>query len=207
MYTRLYKIISIDIKEILSMFRFSPISNSPICSISKLNDSPQGNFFRTKFGQDKVLNLRNRIDEESSRHFERNQEYSCSNSPMIKLLEEKKGEIKRNIESLSTQIKRQMHQIEYIDSRIRELRGEKIEIQNPRPGIGLRLEPELYQTGLSRISTTVETGINTPNNELANSNKVVITRQASPQKMDGDWIILPDFKEIISRIVNSHSEN
>ncbi|CUV04644.1 unnamed protein product [Cryptosporidium hominis] len=186
----------------LTIFRFPPTSSIAISAISKISELPKENIPTRSLQPNDEIQLNSKVSERS--HFEEQAKAEKTpNNAIIKLLEDKKNEIKKNIENLANQLRRHIRQVEYIDSRICELRGEKIDLQSSRLISSLRLDSEHYQTSLSRVSTAINTGINTPNCELASSNEAEVRSNILSYKMEGDWLIVPEFKEIVSRTVNS----
>ncbi|KAK9174037.1 hypothetical protein CmeUKMEL1_17040 [Cryptosporidium meleagridis] len=184
-----------------TVFRFNSTSSIAISKISKL---PKKNISSLSLQPSDEIQL-NKNSEESNFE-EQAKAKKTPNSAIIGLLEDKKNEINKNIENLANQLRRHIRQVEYIDSRICELRGEKIDSQSSRIISSLRLDSENYQTSFSRLSTAINTGINTPNCELASSNEAEIRSDIFSYKMEGDWLVVPEFKEIVSRAINSSSK-
>ncbi|OII71857.1 uncharacterized protein cubi_00665 [Cryptosporidium ubiquitum] len=185
-----------------AIFRFSPTSSIAIGTISKISELSKEGIYSANLPQvNDETHINTKINEKNEIE-KREKKDKSPNSAIIKLLEDKKNDLKKNIETLSIQLRRHIHQVEYIDSRICELKGEKAELYSSRLTPNLRLDSELYQTSFSRLSTTINTGINTPNSELANSNEVGVQSAFFSYKMEKDWIIVPEFKEIVSRLVN-----
>ncbi|KAH8581658.1 40S ribosomal S28 [Cryptosporidium sp. chipmunk genotype I] len=181
-----------------TIFRFSPTTSIAISTISKISELSKGCISSTRLQQSDEIQLNGNISKKN--YFEEQEENEKTpNSAIIRLLEDKKNDIKKNIESLSNQLRRHIRQVEYIDSRICELKGKKVDLQSSRLVSRFRLDSEPYQTGFSRVSTAINTGINTPNSELASSNEVEIGSNLTSYKMESDWVIVPEFKEIVSR--------
>lgn len=184
------------------LFRFSPTSSIAINTISKISELSKESIYSTNLSQiNGGIHNSNKIDQENNVE-KREKEDKNPNGAIIKLLENKKNDLKKNIEILSIELRRHIHQVEYIDSRICELKGEKVELQSSKLASSLRLDTELYQTSFSRLSTTINTGINTPSSELAGSNEIGVRNTFFSYKMERDWVIVPEFKEIVSKAMN-----
>ncbi|KAJ1609424.1 hypothetical protein OIY81_1390 [Cryptosporidium canis] len=180
-----------------AIFRF-PTTSIAISKFAKINELSEGKASFSAPQSDEDIKTNKSIDPS----FEEQQDNNGPNRAIIKLLENKKSDLKKSVETLSNQIRTHIRHIEYIDSRISELMGENVDLQSSRPLHSLRLDSELCQTSFSRLSTTINTGVNTPNSVLANSNESNIRGHHFVYRSDGDWVILPEFKEIISRKVN-----
>lgn len=187
-----------------AIFRFSPTSIA-ISKISKVNELSKGKIALNFLQVNEDTQIYNKSNEKSN--IEEQKEDKNPNKAIIKLLENKRNDLKKSIEVLSSQLRTHIRHVEYIDSRICELKGEGLDFQTSRLVPTLRLDPESFQTSFSRLSTTINTGVNTPNSEPANSNEanneVIIGSAPFHYKTECDWIIVPEFKEIIYRTINS----
>ncbi|KAJ1606524.1 hypothetical protein OJ253_2698 [Cryptosporidium canis] len=179
-----------------AIFRF-PTTSIAISKFAKISELSDGKTSFSAPHSDEDIKTSKSIDYS----FEE-QDNNGPNRAIIKLLEKKKSDLKKSVETLSNQIRTHIRHIEYIDSRISELMGENADLQSSRIIHTLRLDSELCQTSFSRLSTTINTGINTPNSVLANSNESNIRGHPFVYRADGDWVILPEFKEVISRKVD-----
>ncbi|KAK6590944.1 hypothetical protein RS030_111834 [Cryptosporidium xiaoi] len=159
---------------------------------------------------------------------ENNLEY---NEKMINLLEKKKLQLKTNIETLTVQLKRNLRQIDYINMKIKELKGDaysenvyaKNSIITDYCNNKSEFDPfhQLNDNGIfysMSTNTDISTCINSPNNELSNSNEffkkdnqndnTTTANFQTPRKnnrlynifeensviiSDSEWVILPDF--------------
>lgn len=183
-----------------AIFRFSPTTSVAISKFSKINELSKGNFASNCLQANEDAHVDNKPDENTST--DEKKEDKNPNKAIIKLLENKRNDLKKSIETLSNQLRTHIRHVEYIDSRICELKGENLDFQSSRLVPTLRLDPESYQTSISRLSTTINTGINTPNSEPASSNEASAGNTSFHYKMEDDWIIVPNFEEIVSRTIN-----
>ncbi|KAH7648640.1 hypothetical protein FG379_002110 [Cryptosporidium bovis] len=105
------------------------------------------------------------------------------NEKMINLLEKKKLQLKTSIETLKVQLKRNIRQIDYINLKIKELKGdtysENVYARNSITDYcnnKSEFDPfhQLNDNGIfysMSTNTDISTCINSPNNELSNSNE------------------------------------
>ncbi|KAH8740941.1 hypothetical protein FG386_002487 [Cryptosporidium ryanae] len=162
------------------------------------------------------------------------------NEKIVNLLEKKKSQIKTNIETLTIQLKKNIRQIDYINLKIKELKSEfNSEVESECTNNSSTTDyfknfnsdfDVFNQLNSNKVfcnmntSTDISTCINSPNNELSNSNEffegnlknnIAMTYNLQTPKIknnlynviegnsifinDNEWVLLPEFKDIACR--------